>query len=165
MAAGIVDAVSSTGEDWRHPGAANACALQGSSNISTVGGGACAFTAGSGSADTPRCVRIPLVTVGSSRNAMTFIGPSQREQTITSTHRGTLRAPAKTRFHKAAQSRRYADRGCDGFGDGDGDGVEDANCVDGTGAEPVDGHRVGGASTGGGGTTFARRRLVGAKTP
>jgi len=90
---------------------------------------------------------------------MTFIGPSQREQTITST--------AKTRFNKAAQSRRYADRGGDGFGDvdGDGDGVEDAHCVDGAGAGPVDGHSVGGASTGGGGTTFARRRLVAANTP
>ena len=46
---------------------------------------------------------------------MTFIGPSQREQTITSTHRGTLRAPAKTRFNNAAQSRRYADRGGDKY--------------------------------------------------
>jgi hypothetical protein len=94
---------------------------------------------------------------------MTFIGPSQREQTITSTHRGTLRAPAKTRFSNAAQSRRYADRGGDGFGDGD--GVENAYCVDGTGAGPVDGHSVGGASTGGGGTTFARRRLVDRRDP
>ena len=37
---------------------------------------------------------------------MTFIGPSQREQTMTST--------ANTRFSNAAQSRRYADRGGDG---------------------------------------------------
>jgi len=56
-----------------------------------------------------------LTTVGSSRNAMTFIGPSQREQTITST--------AKTRLSRAAQSRRYADRGGDGFGVGAGDGA------------------------------------------
>ena len=89
---------------------------------------------------------------------MTFIGPSQREQTITST--------AKTRFNKAAQSRRYADRGGDGFGDGDGDGdsVENATCVNGAGAGAVDGHGVGGARTGAG-TTFVRRRLVGANTP
>ena len=96
---------------------------------------------------------MPLTTVGSSRNAMTFIGPSQREQTMTST--------ANTRFSNAAQSRRYADRGGDGFGEGAGDGVSTA----GAGGGAVDGHCVGGASTGGGGTTLARRRLVGAKTP
>ena len=82
---------------------------------------------------------------------MTFIGPSQREQTMTST--------ANTCFRRAAQSRRYADRGGDGFDDGSIDVVADA------GAGVVDVHGVGGASTGGGGTTFARRRLVGAKTP
>ena len=103
---------------------------------------------------------------------MTFIGPSQREQTMTST--------ANTRFSRAAQSRRYADRGGDGFDDGSIDLVADAGdagegVVDGSidvvadagdaGAGVVDVHGVGGLLTGGGGTTFARRRLVGANTP
>ena len=52
---------------------------------------------------------------------MTFIGPSQREQTMTST--------ANTRFSRAAQSRRYADRGGDGFDDAH---AGDAWCIDDT---------------------------------
>jgi hypothetical protein len=86
--------------------------FQGSSNLSTVVGGACAFLAGNGSVGKPRAVRMPWTTLGSSRKAMTFIGPSQREQTMTST--------ANTRFSRAAQSRRYANRGGDGLGDEDG---------------------------------------------
>jgi hypothetical protein len=52
----------------------------------------------------------------------TFIRPSQREQTITST--------AKTRFNSAAQPRCYAECGGDGFGDGAVDDVD----TDGAGA-------------------------------
>ena len=86
---------------------------------------------------------------------MTFIGPSQREQTMTST--------ANTRLSRAAQSRRYADRVGDGFGGGAGDGVVTDDGADGAGS--VRGHCVGGLSTGGGGNNFARRRQVGAHTP
>jgi len=76
--------------------------------ISAVVGVACACTAGSGSAGRPSWVRMALKTVGSSMVAMTFIGLSQREETMTET--------AKARLSRAAQSRRYADRGGDGFG-------------------------------------------------
>ncbi len=86
-----------------------------------------------------------MTTVGSSTKSMTFIGPSQPEQ--------TMRSRAKNRVRRVAQSSRYADRGGDGFGD----------C--GSTDEGVDGHRDGGASTRAGGTTFARGRLVGASTP
>jgi hypothetical protein len=73
---------------------------------------------------------MPLTTVGSSRNAMTFIGPSQREQTMTST--------ANTRLSNAAQSRRYADRVGDGFDDGSVAVVADAGAgVGGAGATPL----------------------------
>lgn len=58
---------------------------------------------------------------------------------------------ANTRFNKAAQSSRYVDRG--------GAGV-DGSC------DVVDvGTGLGSATTGDEGTTFARSRLVGAKTP
>jgi hypothetical protein len=84
---------------------------------------------------------------------MTFIGPSQREQSMTS----------KTRFSRVAWSRRYADRGGDGFDDASVDVVADGD----TGAGPsiaVDGPGVGGARRGAG-TTFVRRQPVGANTP
>jgi hypothetical protein len=90
-----------------------------------------------------------------------------------------MTSTANTRLSRAAQSRRYADRGGDGFDDGSIDLVADAGdagegVVDGSidvvadagdaGAGVGDGHGVGGARTGAG-TTFARRRLVGANTP
>jgi hypothetical protein len=74
---------------------------------------------------------------------MTFVGPSQREQTMTST--------ANTRLSNAAWSRRYADRGGDGSDDCAIDVVDHVDA----GAGAVDGHGVAEVSTGGG-TTFAR---------
>ena len=64
---------------------------------------------------------------------------------------------AKTRLSSAAQSRRYVDRtdvdfGCSGGG----------SVIVGGGGASADGAV---ASTGGRGTSLARRRLVGAKTP
>ena len=49
-----------------------------------------------------------VTTAGSSRQAMTLIGPVQAGQTITSM--------ANTRFNKAAQSSRYVDGGATAFG-------------------------------------------------
>ena len=86
-----------------------------------------------------------VTTAGSSRQAMTLIGPVQAGQTITSM--------ANTRFNKAAQSSRYVDRGAAAFG---ADGSFDVVDV---------GAGLGSAATGDDGTTFARSRLVGAKTP
>ena len=80
---------------------------------------------------------------------MTLIQPAQAGQTITSM--------ANTRFNKAAQSSRYVDRGGAGF-DGDGDGDDSFDVVD-------VGAGLGSAATGDDGTTFARCRLVRAKTP
>jgi len=48
-----------------------------------------------------------VTTAGSSRQAMTLIGPVQAGQTITSM--------ANTRFNKAAQSSRYVDQGAAAF--------------------------------------------------
>ena len=78
---------------------------------------------------------------------MTFIGPSQRAQTMTST--------ANTRLSRAAQSRRYVERSGDGF-----DGV-----VDGANLGAVSAIGSAHTATGGGGTLLERRRLVGAQTP
>lgn len=76
---------------------------------------------------------------------MTLIGPAQAGQTITSM--------ANTRFNnKAAQSSRYVDRGAAAFG---ADGSFDVVDV---------GAGLGSAATSDDGTTFARSRLVGAKT-
>ena len=63
---------------------------------------------------------------------------------------------ANTRLSKAAQSSRYVDRGAAAFG---ADGADESfDVVD-------DGAGLGSAMTGDEGTTFARSRLVGAKTP
>ena len=85
--------------------------------------------------------------------------------------KGTLRAPPKDRFSSAAQSRRYIDRtdvdfgdaagddgdGNDGDGDdGDGDVFDTCGSAGGSAPSMVDAGR---------GTTLARMRLVGAKTP
>jgi len=86
--------------------------------------------------------KMAVTTAGSSRQAMTLIGPSHRGHTITST--------ANTRFNKAAQSSRYVDRGAPAFG------------VD---ADDVANDEGGFSITGDDGTTVARSRLVGAKTP
>jgi hypothetical protein len=83
---------------------------------------------------------------------MSFIGPSHREQTATLTHRRTFRAPAKTRFNNAAQSRRYAE--CGGGGFGDGDGVANDDCGGGAGSGPVEERSFECASAGGEGTTL-----------
>ena len=90
-----------------------------------------------GSAGSPRCSRMRLTTSSFSIQATTFIGPVQRGQTKTSV--------AYTRLSNEAQSRRSVDRGVVDFGVSGVSGVVDVD--------------------GGWGTTSARRRLVGAKTP
>lgn len=76
--------------------------VQASGNSSRATGGAWARRVGSGSARNPRCSSILLATSGSSMQAMSRIGPRQREHCRKST--------PKTRFSSAAQSRRYVDR-------------------------------------------------------
>ena len=74
---------------------------------------------------------------------------------------GTLRAPPKTRFSSAAQSRRYGDGTDVDFGDaagddGGGDVFDTCGSAGGSAPSLVDAGR---------GTTLSRRRLVGAKRP
>ena len=124
-----------------------------SGNSSRATGGAWARRVGSGSARNPRCSSIFLATSGSSMQAMSRIGPRQREHFRTST--------PKTRFSNKVQSRRYVDGTDVDFGDAagdDGGGNVGDTCGAAGGSAPslVDAGR---------GKTLLRRRLVGAKTP
>ena len=134
--------------------------VQASGNSSRpTGGGAWARRVGSGSARNPRCSRIFLATSGSSMQAMSRIGSTTTRTLQDIDPQGTLRAPPKTRFSSAAQSRRYVDGTDVDFGDAAGDdGDVGDTCGEACGSAPslVDAGR---------GTTLSRRRLVGAKTP